>query len=495
MTPPDRIAIARHASPPSFMDDEFLLESPVASDLYHRFAEPLPIIDFHSHLDPQQLASDHRFRSITEIWLDGDHYKWRAMRANGVAERYITGDASDWERFDAWAQSVPDTLRNPLYHWTHLELRRAFGIDAQLSPATSRAIFDRCNERLREDGFTLMALLRAFGVAVVCTTDDPADPLDWHRALAACPERPTRVYPTWRSDRILAVEDPAAFNAWISRLEAASARSVGGCLASLLDALRVRHEAFTDLGCRASDVGLDTMAADEWTDAEVDQDFDRLRRGQPLDADRGRRLKSALLFHLAVLHHERGWVQQFHLGALRATSSRQRALLGADAGFDSIGDASQATPLARFLDRLDAANQLAKTILYNSNPGDNELFATILGSFQDGTVPGKLQLGAAWWFLDHADGMIAQINALSNTGLLARFVGMVADSRSVLSYSRHEYFRRVLCNLLGEDVRGGRLPDDRDLLGRLVQQVCFFNARDYFGFALAGNAATLGRLG
>jgi glucuronate isomerase len=493
MTSRDRMAIARPAAGRSFMDDEFLLESRVASDLYHQFAEPLPIIDFHSHLAPEQLAADHRFRSITELWLDGDHYKWRAMRANGVAERYITGDASDWERFDAWARTVPDTMRNPLYHWTHLELRRAFEIDAQLSPETSRAIFDRCNERLREDGFTMLGMLRRFQVAVVCTTDDPADTLDWHRTLAACPERDTRVYPTWRSDQILAVEDPEAFNAWVGRLEAASACAVGGRLSSLLDALRVRFEAFNDLGCRASDVGLDTMLADTWHDSDVDADFDHLRRGKRLDDDRACRLKSALLFHLSVFNHEHGWVQQFHLGALRGTNSRQRVLLGPHAGFDSIGDAAQGLPLAKFLDRLDATNQLAKTILYNSNPGDNELFATVLGSFQDGTVPGKLQLGAAWWFLDHVQGMTAQIDALSNTGLLARFVGMVADSRSVLSYSRHEYFRRLLCNLLGEDVRRGLVPDDPDLLGRLVQNICFFNARDYFGFTLGRAAAALER--
>ena len=491
MTSRDRMAIARPPAGRPFMDDEFLLESRVASDLYHQFAEPLPIIDFHSHLAPEQLAADHRFRSMTELWLDGDHYKWRAMRANGVPEQYITGDASDWERFEAWARTVPDTLRNPLYHWTHLELRRAFGIDAQLSPATSRAIFDRCNERLREDGFTILGMLRRFRVAVVCTSDDPADTLEWHRKLAACPERDTRVYPTWRSDQILAVEDPVTFNAWVARLETASGRAVGGRLSSLLDALHVRLDAFNELGCRASDVGLDTILADAWQDSEVDDDFDRLRSGKALDLHHARRLKSALLFHLSVFNHERRWVQQFHLGALRGTNSRQGRLLGQNAGFDSIGDAAQALPLARFLDRLDSTNQLAKTILYNSNPGDNELFATVLGSFQDGTVPGKLQLGAAWWFLDHVQGMTAQVDALSNTGLLARFVGMVADSRSVLSYSRHEYFRRLLCNLLGEDVRRGLVPDDRELLGPLVQQICFFNARDYFGFALGREAAAL----
>jgi glucuronate isomerase len=489
MTGPDSLAIARGASARAFLDEEFLLDSEVASDLYHRFAEPLPIIDYHSHLPVEQLAADRRFRSITEMWLDGDHYKWRAMRANGVPEECITGAASDWERFDVWARTVPDTVRNPLYHWTHLELRRGFGIDALLSPATARQIFDRCNRLLGEDGFTMLGLLRRFRVAVVCTTDDPADSLEWHRTLATEPGLDTRVYPTWRSDRILALDDPVAFNAWVARLEAASARAVGGTFISLLDALRARQDAFHELGCRASDVGLETVGIEPYDDREIDDAFDRLRSGVRLDGSRARRLKSALLYNLALFNHERGWVQQFHLGAMRNTNARQRQRLGADAGFDSIGDFEHGRPVAQFLDRLDATNQLAKTVFYNSNPRDNELLATILGSFQDGSVAGKLQLGTAWWFLDHAQGMAAQIDALSNTGLLARFVGMVADSRSVLSYSRHEYFRRVLCNVLGEDVQRGLLPVDRDELGRLVQNVCFFNARDYFGFALGRAAA------
>jgi glucuronate isomerase len=474
----------------AFLDEEFLLESGVASDLYHRFAEPLPIVDYHSHLPPEQIATDHRFRSITELWLEGDHYKWRAMRADGVAERLITGDASDWERFEAWATTVPDTLRNPLYHWTHMELRRPFGLDVLLSPATARAVYDRCNARLCEQSFTMLGLLRGFRVAVVCTTDDPADSLECHRALAARADPATRVYPTWRSDRVVAVEDPLEFNAWVARLEAAAGKAVGGRLSSLLDALGARHEAFHELGCRASDVGLEAMVAETWDDADVDDAFDRLRTGMPVEGDRARHLKSALLYHLALMDHARGWVQQFHLGALRGTSTRGRRRAGPDAGFDAIGDFDHARPLARFLDRLDETDQLAKTIVYNSNPRDNELLATIVGSFQDGSIPGKLQFGAAWWFLDHALGMTAQLDTLSSTGLLARFVGMVTDSRSVLSYSRHEYFRRLLCNLLGEEVRRGLLPDDRELLGRLVQSVCFANARDYFGFTLGRAAST-----
>lgn len=471
-----------------FLGSDFLLESDIAADLYHRYAADLPIVDYHCHLSPELMAADHRFRSISEIWLEGDHYKWRAMRANGVDERFCTGAATDWERFEAWARTVPDTLRSPLYHWTHMELRRPFGVTELLSPATARPVFDRCNAALAQDGFTALGLLERFRVAVVCTTDDPADALDAHRQLAARPEPSTRVYPTWRPDRAFAVTDPSAFNAWVERLERASGLSVDGRFSSLLAAVQARHDAFHDLGCRASDHGLEAPFADEWTTAGVDTAFDRLRQGCRLDAWAARGLRSAMLHEFALLDHARGWVQQFHLGALRNNNTRQRRALGPDTGFDSIGDFELARPLSRFLDRLDETNQLAKTILYNLNPRDNELMAAMIGNFQDGTIPGKMQYGSAWWFLDQLDGMTRQLDALSNLGLLGRFVGMVTDSRSFLSYSRHEYFRRLLCQLLGDDVRRGRLPDDRPLLGALVQNVCFFNARDYFGFPL-GRAA------
>jgi len=471
-----------------FLSEDFLLESPVAVDLYHRVAADLPIIDYHCHLSPEQMAGDHRFASITEIWLDGDHYKWRAMRANGVNERYCTGDASAWEKFEAWARTVPDTLRNPLYHWTHMELRRPFGIDDLLSPATARAVFDRCNARLQEDGFTTLGLLRGFRVAVVCTTDDPADDLRHHARLAERRDPVTRVYPTWRPDRIFAVEDPVAFNAYVAKLEQASGLAVGGTLASLLDALKARHDAFHAMGCRASDHGLETLWAEPATAAELDAAFGALRAGRALAAGDALKLKSALVYELALFDHARGWAQQFHLGALRNTNTRMRRTLGPDTGFDSIGDFEVARPLARFLDRLDDTNQLAKTILYNLNPRDNALLAAMIGNFQDGSVPGKMQYGSGWWFLDQLHGMTDQMNALSNMGLLSRFVGMVTDSRSFLSYSRHAYFRRLLCNLLGEDVRRGYLPDDRALLGAMVRNVCFFNARNYFGFPL-GTAA------
>jgi glucuronate isomerase len=470
-----------------FIHDDFLLESPVAVDLYVRFARDLPIVDYHCHLSPEQMAADHRFRSITEVWLEGDHYKWRAMRANGVPERCCSGDASDWEKFEAWARTVPETLRNPLFHWTAMELRRPFGVEELLHPDSARSIFEHCNERLQEDGFTTLGLLRGFKVGVVCTTDDPADTLGAHAQLAKRTEPATRVYPTWRPDRALGVGDPAAWNAWVAKLEAAASASVKDW-ASFLETLDRRHQAFHELGCRASDHGLEAIPAVPWTDAEAAASFDAVRAGRALDQGAALRLQSALLHRMALMDHQRGWVQQFHLGAHRNNNSRMQALVGADAGCDSIGDFEQARPLVRFFDGLDREGKLAKTILYNLNPRDNELFATLLGSFHDPAVPGKMQYGAAWWFLDQKDGNEAQLRTLSNLGLLSRFVGMITDSRSFLSYSRHEYFRRILCNLLGEDVRRGLVPDDRDLLGRLISNVCFFNAKSYFGFPL-GSAA------
>jgi glucuronate isomerase len=470
-----------------FIHDDFLLETKVAVDLFHRYAKDMPIIDFHCHLSPAQMAEDHRFRSITEIWLEGDHYKWRAMRTNGVPERFVSGDASDWEKFEAWARTVPDTLGNPLYHWTQMELRRPFGIETLLTPETAREIYDSANARLAQDGFTTMGLLAQFRVAVVCSTDDPADTLAPHQALAKRKDPVTRVYPTWRPDRVLMVEDPDAWNAYVERLGQA-ADTVIDRWPILLAAFDKRHAFFDAMGCRASDHGLEHIFAEPFTDAAASSCFDRLRRGETLERGEAELFKAALLHRLALLDHARGWVQQFHLGAMRNNNTRMRRLLGPDTGFDSIGDFAQARPLARFLDRLDESDQLAKTILYNLNPADNELFATMIGNFQDASVPGKLQLGSAWWFLDQLDGMEAQMRALANMGLLARFVGMITDSRSFLSYSRHEYFRRLLANLLGDEVRRGRLPDDREALGRLLRHVSFFNARDYFGFPL-GHAA------
>lgn len=465
-------------------DDDFLLETDVARDLYHRYAAGQPIIDYHCHLPPEQVAADHRFRSLTGIWLDGDHYKWRAMRSNGVAESYCTGDKSDWEKFEAWANTVPKTLRNPLYHWTHLELKFPFGIRKLLGPATAREIFDRGNALLQEQAFTARGILRQFNVLAVCTTDDPADSLEHHVAYArdAAPSE-ARMYPTFRPDRALDVDQPQKLNAWLERLEA----RVGSSIATfdqLLSALDVRHRAFHELGGRLSDHGLETAYADDYTPSEVRETFAAARAGHAADPGRTARFRSALLHELALFDHARGWVQQFHLGALRNNNTRMLRTLGPDTGFDSIGDLEIARPLSRFLDRLDTDDRLAKTILYNLNPRDNELIVAMIGNFQDGSVPGKLQFGSAWWFLDQLDGMEKQLHALSQMGLLSRFVGMLTDSRSFVSYSRHEYFRRLLCNILGHDVRRGLLPDDRELIGEMVTDICFRNARSYFGLRL-----------
>ncbi|HEY4362917.1 MAG TPA: glucuronate isomerase [Bryobacteraceae bacterium] len=469
---------------PPFPSEDFLLETDTARELYFDHVKDLPILDYHCHLPPAQIASDHRFRSITEVWLDGDHYKWRAMRASGVSEHFITGGASDLEKFEAWARTVPETLCNPLYHWTAMELKNPFGITQPLSPTTAREIFHGCNAQLQNADLTTQGLLRHFRVAVVCTTDDPVDSLEHHRKLAARPNPDTRVYPTWRPDKALAIDDPQTWNTWVGQLEQAAGRSVTNWT-TFLEALETRHTAFHELGCRASDHGLDRMHAAPFTGAAAESAFALLRSGASLHAADAEIFRSALLYEMALLDHARGWVQQFHVGALRNTNTRMRVLLGPDTGYDAIGDFDHARPLARFLDALDSTDQLPKTILYNSNPADNPVFATIIGNYQSGGIPGKMQWGSAWWFLDQLDGMEAQLRMLANMGLLSRFVGMVTDSRSFLSYSRHDYFRRLVCQMLGEEVRRGRLPDDREALGRLAADISFHNARDYFGFKLA----------
>jgi glucuronate isomerase len=472
------------------LDEYFLLETDTARELYQRYAAPQPIIDYHCHLPPEQIANDHAFRSITELWLDGDHYKWRAMRTNGVPERLCTGAADDFEKFRAWAGTVPKTLRNPLFHWTQLELKNPFGIDTLLTEVSAREVFDTCNAALARPELRARGLLEHFNVAVVCTTDDPADSLEHHARYAQSPHcEQVRMYPTFRPDKALGVEDPPSYNAWLEALEAASGRAISS-YEDLLAALADRHRAFHELGCRSSDHGLETLYAETPAHSEVAATFARARAGHAVTPEAALGFKSALLYELALLDHERGWVQQFHLGAMRNNNTRLRRALGPDTGFDSIGDYALARPVARFLDRLDQSDRLAKTILYNSNPRDNEVLATLIGCFQDGSVAGKLQLGSGWWFLDQLDGMRRQLDALSNLGLLSLFVGMLTDSRSFLSYSRHEYFRRLLCNILGEDVRRGLLPNDLGLLGELVQDLCFRNADHYLGLALPRKFAT-----
>jgi glucuronate isomerase len=464
-----------------FLSEDFLLDTKTAIELYHDVAKRQPIIDYHCHLPPDQIADNHRFSSLTEAWLQGDHYKWRAMRTDGVAERFITGDASDWEKFEAWARTVPHTLRNPLYHWTHLELRFPFGVEGKLlSPATAREIYERCNAQLARDEFTTQGLLAQYRVLVVCSTDDPVDDLAAHERHRKNGGE-TQLLPTFRPDKALAAHDLESWNGWVDRLAAAANVDIGS-YAALVTALDRRHAFFHENGCRASDHGLDRIFAADYAAGDADKAFAKARRKQPLDATELDQLRSSLLFDLALMNHARGWAQQYHLGAMRNNNTRALRTHGPDTGYDSIGDLPQAGTLARFLDRLDNQDELAKTVLYNLNPADNEVLATMLGNFQDGSVPGKIQFGSAWWFLDQLEGMEKQMNALSNMGLLYRFIGMLTDSRSFLSYSRHEYFRRLLCNMIGNDVERGLVPNEPSLLRDLVERVCFRNAREYFGF-------------
>jgi glucuronate isomerase len=463
-----------------FLGDDFLLENDFAAELYHDHAAQQPIIDYHCHLSPEDIAANRRFRSITEIWLEGDHYKWRAMRTQGVAERFITGDASDWEKFEKWAETVPHTVRNPLFHWTHLELQRYFGIDDLLNARTAKDIFEETNAAIAAPELSTQGILQKMKVEIVCTTDDPADVLAAHASLITQHSSP-KILPTFRPDKAILIEKEG-FAAYIARLGEAANVEIRS-FSDLLDALGRRMDFFDSLGCRLSDHGLERLYAADFTDAEVDFIFKKRIENQIVMPQEAEMYQSAILFHLGVAYAQRGWTQQFHLGALRNNNSRTMRLLGPDTGFDSIGDFEQARYLARFLDRLDRDDQLAQTILYNLNPRDNEVFATMAGNFNDGSRPGKIQWGSAWWFLDQKDGMEKQLNALSNLGLLSRFVGMLTDSRSFLSFPRHEYFRRILCNLIGRDVQNGELPADMDLLGNMVEDICYRNAKAYFNFS------------
>ena len=464
----------------SFINEDFLLYSDATKRLYHDYAEPMPIFDYHCHLPVQDIREDTRFANLTRIWLNGDHYKWRAMRANGVDERYITGDASDLEKFTAWAQTVPKILRNPLYHWTHLELKRHFGIDQLLDEHSAENIYHTCSEMLQSEGLSVRGVLKKMNVRVICTTDDPTDDLQHHLTIAQDTSFDVRVVPAFRPDAALTVDQPQMFNAWIKRLEAASNMAVDR-YSRFLEALEQRHAFFHSNGCRISDHGLEQPYAEAFTTHEIERIFDDARQSRAIDRKDALKFKSALLVELAEMDAGRNWTQQFHFGALRNVNSKAFKTLGPDTGYDTIGDFEMAKPLARFLDRLNERNKLAKTILYILNPRDNDMIAAMCGNFQDGTVPGKIQFGSAWWFNDQKDGITQQLNALSNMGLLSRFVGMLTDSRSFLSYPRHEYFRRILSNLLGEDILKGELPEDFDLIGKMVQDICYHNAAGYFG--------------
>jgi len=464
----------------AFLDQDFLLQSATAQTLYHQYAAAMPIIDYHNHLVPKQIADDHQFDNITQAWLYGDHYKWRAMRAHGVDEKYITGNASDEEKFMKWAETVPYTMRNPLYHWTHLELQRYFGVTEVLNSASAKRIYDHCAALLKTPEYSVKNLLLKMNVKVLCTTDDPIDDLGYHKQIKASGYA-IKVLPTFRPDKAMAVDDIATFNAYVKSLAQVVGYGIQD-LSTYKKAIGERHDYFHACGGRLSDHGLEHIYAEDYTEEQIAKIFGQLISGANVSDHEKWQFKSAMLVYFAHLDHAKGWTQQYHLGALRNNNARLLGSLGPDTGFDSIGDFEQAKPLSKFLNHLDSTNQLAKTILYNLNPGDNELLATMTGNFQDGTIVGKMQFGSSWWFLDQKDGMESQMNALSNMGLLSHFVGMLTDSRSFLSFPRHEYFRRILCNLMGQDVENGELPADMEWLGKLVKDISYTNASEFFNF-------------
>ncbi len=461
-----------------FIDENFLLHNATAEALFHEYAKDMPVIDYHCHLPADQIAEDRNFENLTQVWLNGDHYKWRAMRANGVDEAYITGDKSDWEKFEKWAETVPYTLRNPLYHWTHLELQRYFNVYDILSPTTAKKIYDECSAKLQTPAYSVRNLLRKMKVELVATTDDPLDSLVHHQKIKDDGFE-IKILPAFRPDKAMQAENLPLLVNYIAQLEEVSGHAIVD-FQTYLQALKSRHNYFAANGCILSDHGLEQLYAEDYTDEEIAVIFENIISAKSLSAHEILQFKSAMLYHFSIWDHEKGWVQQYHLGALRNNNTRLLATLGPDTGWDSIGDFQQGPMLSKFLNRLDSDNQLTKTIIYNLNPADNELIATMIGNFNDGSVAGKIQFGSGWWFLDQKEGMIRQLNALSNMGLLSRFIGMLTDSRSFLSFPRHEYFRRVLCNLLGEDVENGELPDDRAWLGKVVQDISYHNAKKYF---------------
>jgi len=462
------------------MDENFLLKTKTAQILYHEYAKEMPLIDYHCHLSPQQIADDINFNNLTQAWLYGDHYKWRAMRTNGVSEDFCTGQKSDTEKFDRWADTVPYTMRNPLYHWTHLELQRYFGIREILNPISAHSIYEQATAQLITPEYSAKNLIRKMNVKVICTTDDPIDTLEYHQKIAASGFE-VKVIPAFRPDKAMEVSSADAFIVYIKKLEAISNLSISS-FEDFLFALQNRHDFFATMGCSVSDHGLEEIYSEDFTGNEVEAIFNKIYGGKSLNDMEQRKFKSCMLLHFAEWDWEKGWVQQFHLGALRNNNSRMMTMLGADTGWDSIGDFSQARALAKFLNKLDSEDKLAKTILYNLNPADNELMATMIGNFNDGSVAGKVQFGSAWWFLDQKEGIERQLNALSNMGLVSRFVGMLTDSRSFLSYPRHEYFRRIVCNMFGKEIEEGELPNDLAWVGKVIQNISSNNAVDYFGW-------------
>ncbi|MCQ2148860.1 MAG: glucuronate isomerase [Bacteroidales bacterium] len=465
----------------AFIDKDFMLTTDTAKKLYHKSAEGLPIIDYHCHLSPQMIAEDCRFNDITELWLGGDHYKWRAMRGNGVPEEYVTGARSPKEKFGKWADTLQHSMRNPLYHWTHLELARVFGIDKVLNPETADEIFEECNARLKAPEFNTQGLIRKFNVETVCTTDDPADDLRWHREIAEHPFG-VKVLPAWRPDKAMGIDNPETYGKYVTALGQAAGIEIK-TYRDLLDALRKRHEFFASMGCRLSDHGMDTFHAAEYTGKEIEKIFGKALKGRQPSTEDTDKFISAILHDLAVMDAESGWAQQFHIGPLRNNNTAMFNRLGPDTGYDAINDLPCAVAGHRFFDRLALEGKLAKTILYCLNPKDNEVLMAMAYTFNDGSCPGKMQFGSGWWFLDQEDGMRKQMNALSSLGLLSRFVGMLTDSRSFISYPRHEYFRRILCDLLGKDIEEGKLPkEELPFIHKMVGDISYRNAKNYFNF-------------
>ncbi|MEI7502941.1 MAG: glucuronate isomerase [Paludibacter sp.] len=466
----------------NFLDENFLLQTETAKKLYHEHAAKMPIIDYHCHLIPSMVANDHQFKTLTECWLGGDHYKWRGMRTNGIDEKFITGkETSDWEKFEKWAETVPNTMRNPLYHWTHLELKTAFGIEKLLSPATAREIYDECTAKLQTPEYSARNLMRKYKVEVVCTTDDPIDSLE-HHIKTKNDGFEIKMLPTWRPDKAMAVESSENFRAYVAQLAKVSGVNILA-FDDMIVALRKRQDFFAEVGCKLSDHGIEEFYAEDYTETEIKAIFDKIYGGQELTPLEILKFKSAMMVIFAEMDWEKGWTQQFHYGTIRNNNTRLFNQLGPDTGFDSIGTFNTAKALSKFLNRLDIQNKLAKTILYNLNPADNEMIATMIGNFQDGSVAGKIQFGSGWWFLDQKDGMEKQLNSLSVLGLLSQFVGMLTDSRSFLSYPRHEYFRRTLCNLIANDVENGLLPhQELEFIGKMVENISYNNAKSFFNF-------------
>lgn len=464
-----------------FIHKDFLLQSQSAKELYHHYAAHQPIIDYHCHLPPGEIAEDINFRNLTHIWLDGDHYKWRALRACGVDEKFITGDTSDKQKFLKWAETVPKTIKNPLYHWTHMELKNPFGISDLLDSESAESIWEACNEMLQKPEFSTRELIKQNNVEVVATTDDPTDSLEHHKKMRGEEDVGFQMVPTFRPDRGMQIENGSEFISWVNKLEKVADQSIS-TFQDFLDALKSRHDLFDELGCRASDHGANEPFSEPFTDQQLENIFSKAMSGNSVNEEESRIFKSAFLYYCGLMDHEKEWVFQLHVGALRNNSSRKMKNLGPDTGFDSIGDFEMARPLSRLLDRLDAEDNLPRVSLYNNNPRDNELFATMIGNFQDGTIPGKLQHGPPWWFMDQKDGIEQQVETLSNMGILSEFIGMTTDSRSFLSYSRHDYFRRVICNILGDDMENGLIPSDMELIGEIVEKICYKNAADFFRF-------------